>query len=180
MSRSALIVALTIVAGCSSMGWRTHRIDGSSGATFEKSVGLLQEKLSPERRSDFEVALAVIWMRSAVVGAGDLDSDGRVAIDETRALQKLSEDVLTQIRRGVFVTALQGRGEDPSSYVRQLHGLRYDEVMSLAAPTNGAVFVSAVRQRETLARCRGWRKTGDIYVREPIRSPVISRFCAQH
>lgn len=178
MSRLALIVALTVLAGCSSTGWRTQKIDGSSAGTFERSVGLLQEGLPARRRAEFEVALAVIWMRSNAVGAGDINSDGRVDVDETRELQRLSEGVLTDIKRGVFVSAAQARGQDPGSYVQRLHGLSYDDVMSLADATDGVVFIAEVREREKLARCRGWRRVSDVYVREPIRSPVISRFCA--
>ena len=180
MSKSALIVALALLAGCSSMGWRAHTIDGSSEATFERSVCLLQERLPARRRAEFEVALAVIWTRNTAVGAGDVDSDGRVDLNEVRALQRLSEDALTDVKRGVLVSAAQERGENPDSYVQQLDGLNYEDVMNLADPTNGAVFISAARQRDKLARCRGWRLLRDVYVREPVQSPLISRFCAQH
>lgn len=180
MSRLALIMALSLLAGCSSTGWRAHEIDGSSEATFERSVGLLQESLPARRRAEFEVALAVIWTRNITVGAGDLDADGRVDVDEVRALQRLSEDALTDVRRGVLVSAAHERGDNPGSYVQQLHGLSYDDVLNLADPTNGMVFIAEVRQREKLSRCRGWRRSRDVYVREPIQSPVISRFCARN
>jgi hypothetical protein len=87
MSRLTLIMTVAIVTGCSTTGWRAQKIDGSSLATLEKSVVSLQQRLSSRRRADLEAALAVIWLKNAAVGAGDLDSDGRVDLNEVRALQ---------------------------------------------------------------------------------------------
>jgi uncharacterized protein (AIM24 family) len=181
MARLALIMALAI-AGCSTAGWRTQRIDGTSRSAFEESVTSLQGRLPPRRRAEFDTALAVIWMRDATVGGGDLDSDGRVDVDEIRALQRVAEGVLADMRRGVFVSALKEDAGNLNAYLRQLDGLGYDDVIGLAAPTSGDVFTDAVRQRELEIRCGGWRQVQsgprNVYRQESIKSPVMSRYCA--
>jgi hypothetical protein len=182
MPRLALIVACAMLAGCSTSGWRTQKIEGGTESAFEESVASLQERLPPHRRAEFDTALAVIWMRDATVGAGDLDSDGRVDVDEIRALQTVAEGVLADIRRGVFVSAREG-AQSLDAYLRQLDGLGYDDVISLAAPTGGDVFSDAVRQREVEIRCGGWRQvqsgSRNVYHQESIKSPVMSRYCAR-
>jgi len=69
-----LLVGAAILAGCSS----SRRIDGASAATFERSVAMLQNDLPARQRDDFDVALAVVWMRAAGLDAGDVDGDGDV------------------------------------------------------------------------------------------------------
>jgi hypothetical protein len=50
--------ALIVLAGTShAAGWRSLRIDGSSEASFAKSIAALQEKLSPAHRYVFDSAL---------------------------------------------------------------------------------------------------------------------------
>src|SRR5262245_23639442 len=104
MSRLALMMALAFLVGCSSAGWRAQRIDGNTESSFERSVGVLQQTLPARRREDFEVALAVLWLRSSAAGDGDADSDGLVDVNEMKALQQLSEEVLTDIKRGVLLS----------------------------------------------------------------------------
>jgi hypothetical protein len=141
----------------------------------------LQQRLPSRRRAELETALAILWLRSAVVGAGDLDSDGRVDLNEVRALQDAAEDVLTDLKRGVFVASIEEGADTADGYAKQLDGLGYDGVIRLAAPTSGDVFADAVRQQRAEMRCSGVRRVpGSSAARqEPIKSPVLSRYCAR-
>jgi hypothetical protein len=181
MSRLTLIMTAAIVTGCSTTGWRAQKIDGSSPSTLEVSVVSLQQSLPSRRRAELETALAVIWLRNAAVGAGDLDSDGRVDLNEVRALQAAAEDVLTDLKRGVFVASIQEGADTAGGYAKQLNGLGYDAIIRLADPTSGDVFADAVRQQRAESRCSGVRQVpGSSAARqESIKSPVISRYCAR-
>lgn len=175
MVRLALLMSVAMLAGCSTTGWRSQKIDGSSQPAFERSVALLQERLPSRRRADFETSLAVIWLRDATVGAGDLDSDGDVEVDEARALMDAADRALTAIRRGIFVAELEERGDSVDRYVKRLGGLRYEEVIELADLTSGGVFIEAARGQQKGARCRRWHRAPP-----PIKSPVMSRYCRRH
>lgn len=172
MARLALIVTVAIVSGCSSTGWRGQRIDGSSQTAFERSVATLQTSLPSRRRAELEMSLAVIWMRDTAVGAGDLDSDGLVEAAEARALADVAERVLAEISRGDFMSEIGTHGESADRYVKQLSGLRYDEVIELADLTSGDVFIQAAREQQVWARCReSWR------LPRPMKSSFMSRYC---
>lgn len=175
MVRLALLMTVAMVAGCSTAGWRSQRIDGSSQPAFERSVALLQERLPSRRRADFETSLAVIWLRDAIAGAGDVDADGDVDVAEARALMDAADRVLTDIRRGVFIAELEERGDSVDGYVNQLGGLRYDEIIELADLTSGDVFIDAARGQQKGARCREWKREPP-----PIKAPVMSRYCRRH
>jgi hypothetical protein len=175
MSRLTLILACSIGAGCSTGGWRAQKINGNSPSAFETSVVSLQEQLPLRRRAEFETALAVIWMRSATLDAGDANSDGRVDMQELRALEAVADDVLTDIRRGVFAGSVPERGGAAANYLRQLDGQRYEDVIGLATITSGTVFAAAARTARDQTRCRNvkrdWRS-------EP--TSFMAKFCARH
>jgi hypothetical protein len=180
--RLALMACLAALAGSAAAGERSQRIDGSSPAMFEQSVGSLQERLSPRRRAKFETSLAIIWLRTTTEGGGDLNADGSVDMSEIRALQQLGDDVLAEIRRGVFVYAVGEREANAADYVGQLDGLGYHGVLDLADATSGAVFLQAVRRPPQNLRCRGLRQRADsryTLVSEPptLKSAIGSRLC---
>ena len=175
MLRLTLILSFCILASCSTGGWRAQRIDGSSTSVFEVSVGSLQEQLPSRRRAELETALAVIWIRNTTVDAGDANSDGRVDVGEIRTLRATADDVLTDIRRGVFAGTVQERGPAGVAYVKQLDGLRYEDVIGLAATTSGYVFMRAATKERAQRQCRNGRD------REWRSKPpaVMSRYCAR-
>jgi hypothetical protein len=172
MVRLALIMTVAIASGCAATGWRRQTIDGSSQSAFERSVASLQTSLPSRRRAEFETSLAVIWMRDTTVGAGDLDSDGLVEAAEARPLADVAERVLAEISRGDFMSEIGTHGESADRYVKQLSGLRYDEVIELADLTSGDLFIQAAREQQVGARCReSWRLRGFM------KSSFMSRYC---
>jgi hypothetical protein len=176
------LVVVAVPSVCSAAGWRALRIDGSSQAALERSVGSLQEGLTQRRRAKLESALAIIWFRQGSADAGDTNSDGRVDLNEVRDLQRAADDLLTDIRRGVFVFTLARRDARAADYVEQLDGLGYRDVIDLAAPTSGDVFLTAVRQETLDLRCRGLRRrAGADYALtdDRLKSGFMSRFCAR-
>jgi hypothetical protein len=176
MSRLTLIVAFGVVAGCATTGWRAQKIDGSGTSAFERSVVSLQEQLPSRRRAELDTALAVIWMRNSAVGTGDADSDGRVDVDEIRALQTAADDVLTDIRRGVFAGTVQERSPAGAAYVKQLDGLGYEDVVGLAATTSGDVFLSAAKRERDRVRCIDARERNG---RSEPPTGFMSRYCGR-
>jgi hypothetical protein len=136
---------------------RAQLIDGSTPATFEASVVLLQNELRAPRRGDFETALAVIWIRNTA-DSGDFDSDGDMDLDDIRLLEADAYDLLTQIRRGNVVSAIEerARGGDQytaADYFQQLDGLGYDEVLSLAGRPSSETYLVAQRSARAQASC---------------------------
>jgi hypothetical protein len=79
-----LILSVAILAACAGSGWRAQQIDGSTSATVERSVGLLRNALPPPRREEFDIALRMIFMRTAGYHAGDLNGDGDVNAQDSR------------------------------------------------------------------------------------------------
>jgi len=138
-------------------------------------VGSLQEQLPSRRRAELETALAVIWIRNATADAADANSDGLVDVGEIRTLRATADDVLTDIKRGVFAGTIQERGPAGAAYVKQLDGLRYEDVIGVAATTSGYVFARAVTKERAQLRCRNGRD------REWRSKPpaVMSKFCAR-
>jgi hypothetical protein len=57
MPKYVVAAALLVLAVPVHAGWRSLRIDGSSEASFAKSLAALQEKLSPAHRYVFDSAL---------------------------------------------------------------------------------------------------------------------------
>jgi hypothetical protein len=62
------VLAMALAATANAAGWRSLRIDGSSEASFEKSVATFRQTLSPARRYVFDMALLDIQRDPA---AGD-------------------------------------------------------------------------------------------------------------
>jgi hypothetical protein len=119
--------------------WRDQRIDGSSEAGFESSIAALQNSLPRRRREDLDIALALIWMTDSLGSAGlDLDHDGHVDRVDMRLLADRTKDLLADIERGDLLMSIDKRATNSSggyttaNYLRQLDGLRYDEVLDLA------------------------------------------------
>lgn len=135
---------------------RTRRIDGSSPTRFEASVAALQNELRGRRREDFDVALAVIWVSNTV--DSDFDDDGDTDLDDMRLLEQDADDLLTNIRRGNVASAIEERAEigdeyTAADYFKQLDGLGYDEVVSLAGRPSGESYRAAVRRLGAEAQC---------------------------
>jgi hypothetical protein len=131
------------------------RIDGSSAASFEASIVRLQNELPTRRREDFETALAVIWIRSTVASA-DADSDGDMDLDDIRLLEAHADALLTDIRRGNVVSAIEEREQDgytAADYFHQLDGLGYDEVLSLAGRPSADDYQAAQARAHAAAWC---------------------------
>jgi hypothetical protein len=111
-------------------------LDGSSPAKLETSAALLQNDLEGRRREELDVALAMIWM-NRTANSGDVDGDGDFDVDDIRQLEIDATDLLTEIRRGNLVSAIEEREEADSDYTAadsfaQLHGLGYAERLSVA------------------------------------------------
>lgn len=132
MWKLTIYIAAIVLAGCASTsGWRALRIDGSNQSSFEESVALFQQELSPKRRDLFEISLVAVWLADTA-GAGDFDHDGDVDDDDANSL-------LRNVQNGTLVAAIQVSEENERSYAadgvyRQLDGLGYEEVLNLAGP----------------------------------------------
>ena len=66
---AVLVVALAGTAGAA--GWKDLRIDGTSEATFNQSLAVFKEQLSPERQKVFTDALMDIWVQGTVEAKRD-------------------------------------------------------------------------------------------------------------
>jgi hypothetical protein len=145
------LVGIAIVAACSS----SRRIDGTSAASFERSVAMLQNDLPSRHRDDFDMALAVTWMRAAALDTTDVDGDGDTDYFDARAIADNVGELLAAIRRGDFVTAIEeGRGAAAApAYFRQLDNLGYDGVIELAGELELGSYLAEVRRQRTQAVC---------------------------
>ena len=142
MARLPLLLCALAVAGCATAGGaRVLRIDGSSPASFERSVATLQNELPARQREQFEVALGAIWLRNTATVATDTDFDGVVTFPEVRRFQRTleldAEQLLAEIQRGDLLTAIERREDRDGAYatkdyLQQLHGLTPDEAVGLA------------------------------------------------
>jgi hypothetical protein len=146
-----LVIALAAIPtpNAQPAGSSDRRIDGTSPASFERSVAMLQNELAPRRREELELALAVIWMTNTA-DLADVDRDGNASVDanDFRNMKEDALDLLTDIQRGDVVSAIEDRAKDEheytaADYFAQLDGLGYDEVVDLAgrsgtAPAEGS------------------------------------------
>jgi hypothetical protein len=153
-AQSALLVVA--VAAASARAQPHDRVlDGSSPAKLETSVARLQNDLEGRRREELDVALAMIWMnRTANSGDGDSELD----VDDVRQLEIDATALLTEIRRGNLVSAIEEReaadGDyTAADYFAQLHGLGYDEILSLAGRPTESGYLDAVREASQQLRC---------------------------
>jgi hypothetical protein len=146
-----LFVVVAIVAGCSS----SRRIDGTSSATFERSVALLQNDLPARRRDDFDNALAVTWMRAAALDASDVDGDGDTDYFDARALADNVSNLLAAIRRGDFVNEIENSkaAAVAAAYFEQLDGLGYDELVGLVGDSGVGPYVAGLKRQISGAGC---------------------------
>jgi hypothetical protein len=145
-----LLIGIAIVPGCSS----SRRIDGTSAATFERSVAMLQNDLPSRHRDDFDVALAVIWTRAAR-SSGDVDEDGDVDYFDARMAANAAGDLLAAIQRGDLVSAVEAnKGEAvAAAYFKQLDNLGYDEVIELAGGLDLDRYLAQMKRQRTQASC---------------------------
>lgn len=124
------------------------RIDGSSAARFEASVIELRNDLPARRREDFDVALAIIWARNNATS--DFDGDGDMDLSDMRLLEVYADELLTNIRRGNVVAALEerpGRSDyTAADYYTELDGLNYDEVVELGGLDSAKSYLAAVQE----------------------------------
>ena len=149
------LACVSVLAACASTG----RIDGSSAATFERSVAMLQNDLRSRRREDFDIALAVTWMRAAALDAGDVDGDGDTDYFDARAMADNAGNLLAAIRRGNLVSTIEdSKGEAvAAAYFKQLDGLRYEEVVALAGERDIGPYAADMKRRRSQTACGGWQ-----------------------
>ena len=166
-----LLVGVVAVAACSS----SRRIDGTSAATFERSVAMLQNELPFRRREDFDVALAVVWTRAAGVSS-DADGDGDVDYFDARMAADAAGDLLAAIQRGDLVSTIEdGKGESVAAvYFKQLDGLGYDEVVALAGALDIGPYAAGLKRPVSQTGCNGWKGGGD---RPPLGNTSRIRRC---
>ena len=72
------VLAVALAGTASADGWRSLRVDGTSQASFEKSMAAFQENLSPARRQVFVLALHDIWnagTKAAEASQGEYTAD---------------------------------------------------------------------------------------------------------
>ena len=168
--RLRVVLAIAIaVAATSAHAQRSAsedpRLDGSSAAKLEASAAVLRNALSASRREDFDVALAMIWIQRTA-NEGDVDGDEDLDLDDIRLLEDDASDLLTQIRRGNLVYAIETRATrttefKAADYFALLDGLRYDDVVDLAGHTRaedyleaaGHTRVEAARRTRTQSTC---------------------------
>lgn len=153
---SGVLRATRIVpALCLALAWtsphaqRAGQIDGSGAESFERSVVALQNDLSPRRRDDFETALAVLWMTRTQTA--DFDRDGDVDLQDVRQLEEETWSLLTEIRQGDVVAAVESRAPNEhtaADFYRQLDGLEYGAVIDLADRPEAEGYRNAARQVE--------------------------------
>jgi hypothetical protein len=158
-SPATLVALVSLLAACTS----SRRIDGSSAATFERSVAMLQNDLSARRREDLEVALAVTWMRAAGLDAGDVDGDGDTDYFDARAMADNAGDLLAVIQRGDLVSAIEdSKGAAvAAAYFKQLDGLGYDEVVELAGTLDAESYEADLKRQVSQTGCDGWKGGGE-------------------
>jgi len=145
-----LLVGAPILAACSS----GPRINGSSAATFERSVAMLQNDLPPRKRADFDNALALTWMRASGLDAGDVDGDGDTDYFDARAMADNVGELLAVIQRGDLVSAVEkSKGEAfAAGYFKQLDGLGYDEVVALAGDLDLGPYAAQLNRQSYCAQ----------------------------
>ena len=61
------VLAFALAGTATAGGWRKLRIDASSDTSFQESVALFQDKLSPSRRVAFAMSLEDIWLAGSRV-----------------------------------------------------------------------------------------------------------------
>lgn len=146
-----MLAGAAILAGCST----GRRIDGSSAATFERSLAMLQNDLPPRQRENFDVALAVTWMRAAAVDASDVDGDGDTDYLDARAMADNAGDLLAAIQRGDLVSAVEKSEREAvaAAYFKQLDGLGYDEVVELAGRFNLGPYGAQMKRQRPQGAC---------------------------
>jgi len=153
------LVCVSLLAACTS----SRRIDGSSAATFERSVAMLQNDLPSRKREGFDIALAVTWMRAAGLDAGDVDEDGDTDYFDARAMADNAGDILAAIERGDFVSTIEhskGRAV-AAAYFKQLDGSGYDEVLELAGAIDAASYAADLKRQVSRSGCDGWKGGGE-------------------
>jgi hypothetical protein len=171
-SKLAALVCVSILAACSS----TLRIDGSSAATFERSVAQLQNDLPSRQRQRFDIALAVTWVRAAALDAADVDGDGDSDYFDARAMADNAGDLLAAIQRGDLVSTIEdSKGEAAAAaYFKQLDGLGYDGVVELAGALDTGQYAADLKRRISQTGCDGWKGGG---YRQPLGNTGRIRRC---
>jgi hypothetical protein len=172
---SGIVVALVIAAVPSSLlnaqptDRRDRQIDGTSAASFERSVAQLQSKLSQRRRDEFELALAIIWISNTADPTDvDRDADADVDVLDIRKMKEDALDLLTDIRRGNLVSAVENRAKKEDDYTaadyfKQLDGLGYHEVLDLADRPDMEPYAAALRRERNARTLATWCDRGVIH-----------------
>jgi hypothetical protein len=171
--RAALVAAFAPASAYSDADWRDLRIDGSNLSKLEASVATLQNELPPQRREEFEIALAVIWTRNTL--DSDLDEDGDVDLDDGLSMKESTAAFLADIQSGNLYAAIEERTENArqytaDDYLEELDGLAYDEVLRLVGEPSVDPPVTELRPRG--GACRDRRARGSECEVQIITVPV--------
>ena len=149
------LASVAMLAACANTSWRARQIDGSSAATFERSVAMMQNELPSRRRESLDVALVVIFMRAAALDAGDFDGDGDVDYFDARSASDTARNLLTEVQRGNLVSAAEeSKGNAvAAAYFGQLDGLGYDGVVELAGDVDAGSYQGVLKRQRSQAAC---------------------------
>jgi hypothetical protein len=119
----------------------------------------MQNALPANQRSDFEVALALIWAESSTK-YGDVDRDGLLEIEDILELRADSADLLAAIQRGDLVPSIEALDESGAEYTAAdyfatLDGLSVEAVLDLAGrPDESPQVARAVKASKAQVLCR--------------------------
>jgi hypothetical protein len=125
---------------------------------------MLQNDLPPRRRGELDIALAVIFMRSAGLDSGDLDADGDVDYFDARIVSDTATNLLAEIQRGNLTSAAeQSKGRAvAAAYFEHLDGLGYADVVELAGGQDTGPHVADMRRQMSQAACSAVAWKGDV------------------
>jgi hypothetical protein len=137
------VLAIALAGTANAAGWRKLRIDASSEASFQESVALFQDKLSPSRRLAFVRSLQDVWLNGSRL-AEEQQRDYTQA-DYFRQLDGLTYDEV--------VTLMDPTGKKAGQYRAEYYAERAGPPSAAPAPgwqnpppvPNGGVYRGATR-----------------------------------
>jgi hypothetical protein len=118
------VLAFALAGTATAGGWRKLRIDASSDTSFQESVALFQDKLSPSRRVAFAMSLEDIWLAGT-----------RIAEEQQR--EYTSADYLQQLHGltyGEVVTLTDPTGKAEGRYRAEYYASRASTGLNAGNP----------------------------------------------